>query len=70
VLDEPARGLDRASRREMVRRARERWRDATLLCITHDVSDTRDFDRVLVIDGGRVVEDGPPSALVGVSVEH
>jgi ATP-binding cassette subfamily B protein len=63
VLDEPARGLDRASRREMVRRARERWRDATLLCITHDVSDTRDFDRVLVIDGGRVVEDGPPSAL-------
>jgi ABC-type multidrug transport system ATPase subunit len=63
VLDEPARGLDRNSRREMIRRARERWRDATLLCITHDISDTQAFDRVLVIDGARLVEDGHPSVL-------
>jgi ABC-type multidrug transport system ATPase subunit len=47
----------------MLRRARARWRDATLLCITHDVSDTMDFERVLVIDGARLVEDGSPSEL-------
>ncbi|MEZ5400082.1 MAG: ATP-binding cassette domain-containing protein [Bryobacteraceae bacterium] len=63
ILDEPARGLDRNRRRAMIERARERWKDATLLCITHDVSDTLPFERVLVIENGRVAEDGPPAAL-------
>jgi ATP-binding cassette subfamily B protein len=31
-----------------------------MLCITHDVGETRDFERVLVIEQGRVIEDGPP----------
>ena len=31
--------------------------------VSHDVGDTRAFDRVLVIEGGRVVEDGDPRAL-------
>ncbi|MBI1914946.1 MAG: ATP-binding cassette domain-containing protein [Planctomycetes bacterium] len=63
ILDEPFRGLDRAQRRELLRRARQHWREATLLCITHDVGETRDFERVLVIEGGRVVEDGSPALL-------
>jgi ATP-binding cassette subfamily B protein len=63
LLDEPFRGLDRAQRRDLLRRAREAWADATLLCVTHDVGETRAFDRVWVIDGGRVVEDGTPQAL-------
>jgi len=63
ILDEPARGLGRAQRRQLVAVARRRFRDATLLCITHDVSDTLNFDRVLVIEGGRIVEQGPPQAL-------
>ncbi|MBS1872105.1 MAG: ATP-binding cassette domain-containing protein [Acidobacteria bacterium] len=63
ILDEPARGLDRTHRRIMIERARERWKDATLLCITHDVCDTLDFERVLVIEDGRVIEDGAPAAL-------
>jgi ATP-binding cassette subfamily B protein len=63
VLDEPFRGLDRERRRELLRRARQWWRGATLLCITHDVGETRDFERVLVVDGGRVIEDGAPEAL-------
>ncbi|MEZ5352361.1 MAG: ATP-binding cassette domain-containing protein [Bryobacteraceae bacterium] len=65
ILDEPARGLDRSRRRAMIERARERWKGATLLCITHDVSDTLPFERVLVIDNGRVVEDGVPAELSG-----
>jgi ABC-type bacteriocin/lantibiotic exporter with double-glycine peptidase domain len=63
ILDEPFRGLDRDRRRALLGRARARWRSATMLCITHDVSETRQFDRVLVVEGGRVVEDGAPSAL-------
>ncbi len=34
-----------------------------MLCVTHDVRETLTFERVLVIDEGRVVEDGDPSAL-------
>jgi ATP-binding cassette subfamily B protein len=63
ILDEPFRGLDREQRRELLQRVRRLWRDVTLLCITHDVSETRAFDRVLVVEGGRIVEDGHPDAL-------
>jgi ATP-binding cassette subfamily B protein len=63
ILDEPFRGLDREQRRALLARARSVWRDATLLCITHDVSETRAFARVLVVEGGQIVEDGPPTDL-------
>jgi len=63
VLDEPFRGLDRAARGALLAFVREHWRDATLLCISHDVGDARTFDRVLVVDDGAIVEDGDPKAL-------
>jgi ATP-binding cassette subfamily B protein len=63
ILDEPFRGLGKEQRREMLRRARRLWREATLLCITHDVSETLDFERVIVLEGGRIAEDGIPAAL-------
>jgi ABC-type bacteriocin/lantibiotic exporter with double-glycine peptidase domain len=63
ILDEPFRGLDRERRRELLARARNLWSAATLLCITHDVGETRDFERVLVVDNGRIVEDGAPTDL-------
>jgi ATP-binding cassette subfamily B protein len=34
-----------------------------VLFITHDVGETRDFDRVLVIESGRLVEAGAPARL-------
>jgi len=63
ILDEPFRGLERSRRREMLQRARQRWESATLICITHDVSETLEFPRVLVLDQGRLVEDGEPAEL-------
>jgi ABC-type bacteriocin/lantibiotic exporter with double-glycine peptidase domain len=63
ILDEPFRGLDREQRRELLTRARSLWRHATLLCITHDISETQAFARVLVVEGGQIVEDGPPTDL-------
>lgn len=64
LLDEPFRGLDRNQRAALLGEARSWWRDATLLCVTHDVGETLGFDRVLVVEEGRIVEDGPPSELV------
>ncbi len=65
ILDEPFRGLDRDQRRALLTRARATFREATLLCVTHDVDETRGFDRVLVVEDGRIIEDGRPEALVG-----
>ena len=64
ILDEPFRGLDRTRRRELLARARAWWSQATLLWITHDVAETRAFDRVLVIEDGRIVEDGTVDELL------
>jgi len=63
LLDEPFRGLDRATRRRLLARAREHWRTATLLCATHDLEETRAFDRVVVLEDGRVLEQGAPAEL-------
>jgi ABC-type bacteriocin/lantibiotic exporter with double-glycine peptidase domain len=63
IMDEPFRGLDRRRRHELLARARTFWRHATLLCVTHDIGETQTFDRVLVIEAGRIVEDGNPLVL-------
>ena len=63
ILDEPFRGLDRNQRQVLITRARDLWRHATLLCITHDVQETQTFDHVLIMEHGQIVEDGEPQAL-------
>jgi ATP-binding cassette subfamily B protein len=63
ILDEPFRGLGRAEGRLLLDRARRRWLAATLLCVTHDVGDTLDFNRVMVMSNGGVVEFGDPREL-------
>jgi ATP-binding cassette subfamily B protein len=63
ILDEPFRGLTHSQRRSLLNRVREIWQDVTLICITHDVAETLDFERVLVLEDGRVVEDGHPARL-------
>ncbi len=64
ILDEAFRGLDRDKRRQLLAQAREFWCDATLLFISHDVEQTQDFERVLVIEKGQIVEDDVPSSLI------
>ena len=63
ILDEPFRGLDLATRRELMTMVRTWWAHATVLWVTHDIVETEAFDRVLVIDGGQLVEDGDPREL-------
>jgi ATP-binding cassette subfamily B protein len=63
VMDEPFRGLDRKTRERQLAAARDQWRGATMLCATHDLAETRLFPRVIVIEGGVAVEDGPPDEL-------
>jgi ATP-binding cassette subfamily B protein len=70
ILDEPFRGLARSQRRALLARARQRWQDATLLYITHDVGETQGFSRVLVLKAGRLVENGAPQDLASDSTSE
>ena len=64
LLDEPFRGTDRRQRRKLLAEARSHWAQSTLLCVSHDIAETLYFDRVLVIDQGRIAEDGAPQQLL------
>lgn len=67
ILDEPFRGLDARQRAALLKMAREHWRDATMLCVTHDVIETLHFGRVLVVENGSIIEDGQPALLAADS---
>jgi ATP-binding cassette subfamily B protein len=67
LVDEPFLGLERDRRRMLLGQARQRWTDSTLLYVTHDVAETRAFDRVLVVECGRIVEDGKPQQLAQIA---
>ena len=56
ILDEPFRGLDIDQRRTLLARARAHWKEATLLYISHDISEALAFPRVIVIEEGRIAE--------------
>lgn len=62
VLDEPTAMLDPNGRKEVVRTVRElnRKEGITVLLITHYMEEVVDADRVIVMDGGKIVMDGTP----------
>jgi ATP-binding cassette subfamily B protein len=64
LLDEAFRGLERPMRRRFSRALRSMVGGATVIEATHDVADTLDYDRVLVVEHGGLVEDGSPGELL------
>lgn len=65
VLDEATSSLDVPSERMVQRGLRTILADRTAVIIAHRLSTVEIADRVLVLEAGEVVEDGPPERLVG-----
>jgi ATP-binding cassette, subfamily B, bacterial len=64
LLDEATAALDSESE-EAIREALSRlMRGRTVIAIAHRLATLRNFDRVVMLQGGRIVEDGPPDILV------
>jgi ABC-type multidrug transport system fused ATPase/permease subunit len=65
ILDEATSSLDIPSERLVQRALRTLLADRTALIIAHRLTTVEIADRVLVLDGGQVIEDGPPRELIG-----
>ena len=65
ILDEATSSLDLPSERLVQRALRTLLRGRTALIIAHRLSTVEIADRVLVVDAGRIVEDGRPEDLRG-----
>jgi ATP-binding cassette, subfamily B, bacterial len=64
ILDEATSSLDIPSERAVQRALQTILADRTALIIAHRLSTVEIADRVVVLDRGRVVEDGPPAELL------
>ncbi len=64
LLDEATAALD-SELEEAIREALSRlMRGRTVIAIAHRLATLRNFDRVVMLQGGRIIEDGPPDILV------
>lgn len=63
LLDEATSAVDVDTDALIQTTIREDFANHTILCIAHRISTIIGFDRVCVIDAGRVVEEGPPQEL-------
>ncbi len=64
ILDEPTASLDAESEVEIFGRMQQVAAGATMLLIAHRFSTVRKADRILVIEQGRVIEDGSHEELL------
>ncbi|KAK4247490.1 P-loop containing nucleoside triphosphate hydrolase protein [Corynascus novoguineensis] len=63
LLDEVSSSLDRETERAMQEVIRAEFRNYTVLAVSHRLDMIMDFDRVVVMDRGKIVEVGTPAVL-------
>ncbi|MGH8382147.1 type I secretion system permease/ATPase [Pseudomonas sp.] len=64
ILDEPTSHMDNASEEQLRQRLQGWVQGKTLLLVTHRTSMLSLVDRLLVLDNGKVVADGPKEAVI------
>ncbi len=64
ILDEPTSGLDAASERTVIDALERAARGRTTLLIAHRLTTVRLADRIIVLDKGRIAEEGPHQELL------
>lgn len=68
ILDEPTAALDTLAEAEVVDAMRRLRHGRTTLVIAHRLSTIREADRIVVMQGGRVVDEGRHTELLGTSL--
>ncbi|PWC18644.1 cysteine/glutathione ABC transporter ATP-binding protein/permease CydC [Brenneria roseae subsp. roseae] len=64
LLDEPTEGLDAETERRILRLLRQHCAGKTLIVITHRLYELESMDRICVMDGGQIIEEGSHRTLM------
>ncbi|WP_442601656.1 ABC transporter ATP-binding protein [Paenibacillus sp. KN14-4R] len=64
LLDEATSALDNVSENEVQKAFRHAFQGKTVIAVAHRLSTIEDFDQIVVIDGGQVVEAGTHQELI------
>ncbi|KAB8271856.1 P-loop containing nucleoside triphosphate hydrolase protein [Aspergillus minisclerotigenes] len=70
VLDEATSSVDTVTDEIMQRVIRERFSNHTILTVAHKLETILDYDKIIVLDAGRIVESGSPYALLASDTSH
>lgn len=64
VLDEATSNVDMQTDEMIQRVIRERFRETTVITVAHRLNTVADYDKILVMAGGKIVEAGSPWELL------
>ncbi len=64
VFDEPTSAMDQGTESQLIGRLEGELKGRTFVLITHRTALLRLVDRIVVIEGGRVIQDGPRDAVL------
>ncbi|HLC83974.1 MAG TPA: ATP-binding cassette domain-containing protein, partial [Bacteroidia bacterium] len=64
ILDEPTSAIDAKAEYEIFQKVGELQKDKTVIIISHRFSTVRNADRILVLEGGKIVEEGDHKELM------
>ena len=64
LLDEPTEGLDRETERRILRLILKHAENKTLIMVTHRLTAIEQFDKICVIDEGKLIEQGNYESLI------
>ena len=59
LLDEPTSALDKETERYIIETLKDITKDKTIITVTHRIETIMDYDKVLVIKDGKIMEEGP-----------
>ncbi len=70
VLDEPTASIDAKAESEIFNKVEKLSKDKTVIIISHRFSTVRNADKIYVIDGGKIVENGSHEELMKIAGQY